>query len=234
MALITDLFELKKVLEIDPQNTQHDAAIWLWIEQATSVIEEYIGRQLTFRSRTEYYGGTDSQKLVLRHRPVHVTPTIQVWVDRGGFFGQASGAFASTTELTYGTDFSLQTDNDDGTQSRCGILVRNRTYWDKNWYRQTGYLSPYRSQSFGTIKVIYSGGYTVDNLPAGFRLAADLLIARFRYLYPLGVPLSSESYEERSISLGQGGGGGKSEKSYMFGLIAPFLNNYRNFYWGPS
>lgn len=224
MPTITDIRELKSELEIDPSDTSEDKKLMFLIEQASKWIEEYLGRAngLFYRSRTEYYGGTNTQKLLLKARPVYIDPTIQVFVDWNGFFGSTSGAFAANTELTYGEDFCLQIDQVDGVSSRSGILLRMRNVWERPNQRQGGYLSPFVGQNYGSIKVVYSAGYTIDELPANFRLACNLLVAKLRQVLPLGQELNSESYEDRSVGYLQ------PYKNSLMTLAAPLISTYRN------
>ena len=221
--LLTDIRELKTILEIDPDNKAEDVKLNFLVEQASKLIEEYLNRPgLSFNSRTEYYNGTGSQQLLLRSRPVYTTPTIQVFIDEHGFYGSTSGSFdPQLCQLNYGTDFCLKIDQDDGT-SRSGILVRLHSFWPRPGVRQQGYLSPFIGTSFGAIKIIYSAGYTVDNLPAPFRLACNALVARMRYLLPLAMELKSESYEDRAITVAT------EQKDYLMAIVKPMLVFYRN------
>ena len=223
MPMLTDLSELKKYLEISVDDHSEDANILLYIDVATNWIEEILGRTgLFYKQRTEYYPGTGTQKLLLKSRPVFTTPTIQCFVDEAGYFGSTSGAFdAQNTQLTYGDDFCLQIDQDDGT-SRSAILVRIGDYWPQPYVRSRGYLSPFEGGAFGNVKVVYSAGYTVDSLPAVFRAAANVLVAGIRYVMPLGMPLASESYEERSMTILV------DRKGYLTGLVKPLISSYRN------
>lgn len=217
----SSLDQLKVMLDIQLADTSEDTKLLFLIEQASSIIEEFLGRPgIMFKERTEYYAGTGTNQLTLRSRPVYTTPTIQVWVDEGANWGTNSGAFASTTSLTWGTDFSLQIDQDDGT-SRCGVLVRNNSVWPRPWTRKRGYLSPYVGEDQGSVKVVYSAGYTVDNLPGAFRLACNLLIMKLRAIMPFGWQITSEGYEERSVSY-------NVPSEDLFSLIRPILWTYRN------
>ncbi len=224
MSPLTDLVELKTLLEIDPDNTAEDRKLYFLIDVASDWIAELLNRPgLFFKSRTEIYNGTGTAFLPLKSRPVYTTPTIQVYVDRSGYFGSASGAFTpSQTQLQYGNDFALRTDNEDNTQSRCGLLINLNGVWDKPYYRKQGFLSPYIGHDTGSIKVVYSGGYTVDNLPSPLRHACNLLVARLRYVWPLGVELNSDSFEERNISVVT------SEKEKLLTLVKPMIMTYRN------
>jgi len=220
--IYSDIGEVKSLLNIDPSDTIEDKNILFYIEWASRIIEEYLNRPgLTYASRTEYYGGSGTQKLLLKSRPVFVNPTIQVFLDEGGFYGSVSGAFTqSDSQLTYGVDFCL--DTLDGISSRSGILIRTHDFWPKPAIRQQGYLSPFIGQGFGAIKVIYTAGYTVDTLPPQFRAAADLLVSKLRYVFPLGVELGGESYEDRSISVVA------NQKGYLMSLVKPLLFTFRN------
>lgn len=215
-----DLQQIKSLLAIDPADTLEDKNILFYAEWATSIIEEYLDRpDLSLKQRTEYYGGTGTQQLQLRSRPVYTTPPIQVYIDDNGFFGQNSGSFQGSG-LQFGSDFCLWAL--DGVSSRNGILVRSHDIWPLPAIRQQGYLSPFVGMGFGNVKVIYTAGYTVDNLPSQFRLAASLLVSKLRYIFPLGVELGGESYEDRSISVVV------NQKGYLMSLVKPLLFAYRN------
>ena len=225
-VLFTDIRELKKVLDIPSDDTQEDAALSLYIEQASSWLSELLNRNgMDYKTRTEYYRGTATQKLLLRSRPVY-TQGLVVNVDQTGYYGSSSGAFADTTQYTYGVDYCLQIDQEDGT-SRCGILLRINDVWWKPSARQRGLLSPFLVPDLGSIRVTYTAGYTVDNLPAIFRTACNLLVAKLRYLFPLGMELGSDGYEEKSIGMVA------ERKDYLLALVKPMLLPYfRNFTLG--
>lgn len=220
--LFSDLNEAKAILEIDPCNKAEDKKLTFILEWVSSLIEEILNRpNMSKKERTEYYQGTGSQKLLLRSRPVFTTPDIQLWLHEGGHYGSTSDAFGTGTLLTYGSDYFLKIDQEDGT-SRSGILFRLNNFWPKPSIRQGGYLSPFVWEDTGSIKVTYTAGYTVDSLPTVFRMACNLLIARMRYILPLGLELSSEHYEERSIAiLG-------NQRRYLTSLVASMLLPYRN------
>lgn len=183
-----------------------------------------LDRKISKKSRTEYYNGTGTKKLLLRHRPVFLTPTISVNVDESGSFGQPTDAFGSGGELTYGADFSIKPDQEDGT-SREAILYRLTGYWPKRSVREVGTLSPFLGESAGTIKVIYTAGYTTDTLPADLRMAFMLLVGRLRGIFPLGVELTSDNLEERSLSPVT------NVKTKLLDLIRPVVLSRRNWKW---
>lgn len=224
--IMTDLRELKLVLEIDPNNTVEDAKLSLFIMWATDIIEGFLNRPgLTYRTRTEYYGGTGTQKILLRNRPVYLDPVPQVWIDENGFFGSASGAFSSDqSEQTFGTDFCLDAPNANE-PSLSGILIRINNLWPKPSARQQGLLSPFLTQSFGNVKVTYTGGYTVDTLPGDFRMAAVALVTKMRGFFPVGFELSSDSEPDKNISILA------ERKDYLTALTKSMLWRYRNWRW---
>lgn len=225
--LWSDLLEIKVLLGLDPGNTAQDSKLLI----LNTVVGEWLGEWLNrpgfdLKARTEYYDGTGTQNLLLRSRPVYTTPTVQVFADSNGNWGSTSGSFdTATTELVYGDDFALRLDPGEEGRSRSGILVRLNAYWDKPSVRQRGLLSPFIGQANGNVKVVYTAGYTVDSLPAQLRMAANLLVARLNYVWPLGVELGSESYEERSLSIIT------SQKSALFVLVKPMIWSFRNLRW---
>lgn len=223
--IYSDLRELKKVLEIDPADFSEDIKLNFILEHVSSWIEELLNRKFTLQSRTEYYKGTGTQKLLLRARPVFTTPAIQVYQDYSGHYGAPTGSFDPVTSpMIYGTDFSLQIDQEDGS-SRSAILIKHNSFWFKPTLRSNNLLSPYVGEDTGSYKIIYTAGYTVDTLPAVFRMATNLLVARLRQLLPLGTELGSESYEDRSISMVN------SEKDKLLVTVKPMLMNFRNWHW---
>lgn len=220
--LWTDLRELKTMLDIDPANKSQDVKLGFLVEQASAWIEEILNRPgMSYKARTEYYKGTGTHRLLLRSRPVFTSPTIAVYVDSSGYYGSATGAFDSTTALTYGTDFFLEIDQEDGT-SRSGILRKVSGFWPKPMVRSPGYLTPYVQEDTGSIKVTYTAGFTVDSLPAQLRTACNLLMARMNYIFPLGVELNSDGYEERSLGVVT------SEREKLLALVKPMILSFKN------
>lgn len=219
--LYTDLRELKKVLEIDPDKTDEDSKLLFFIEYASDIIESILDRPgLSYKQRTEFYCGTGTQKLLLKSRPVFLPMT--VLVDEGGFYGSTTNAFDPTIcTLEYGRDYFLRIDQEDGS-SRSAILYRLRAAWPKPAYRQQGWLSPYIGPDFGSIKITYTAGYTVDTLPAAFRYACNLLVAKMRGLLPVGMEMSSESYQDRSMAFAP------NQRDYLMSLAKPHILLYRN------
>lgn len=223
--ILTDLRELKTILEIDPDDVQEDTKLNLLIEQAAEWIGEIINRpNLLYKLRTEYYDGNGTNRLLLNARPVFPA-TMSIWEDEYGNFGSTSGAFSSNTALVYGEDFALQIDDENGL-SRSGIVFRIKDVWPISWTRGRGLLAPYPVQCQGCIKVQYGAGYTIDTLPSVFRTACNTLVAKMRSFYPLGMQVTSEGYEELSMSFSE------DQKSYLTGLVKGLVFPYRNYAFG--
>ncbi len=199
---LSDIREVKKLLSIDPGNIAGDAQLLFLIEQATDWIEEVLNRSLFYAARSEFYAGSGSQKLLLRSRPVYLQPAPPVvYLDECAYYGSATGSFdPNTSQLTYGKDYALELDSEDGTSSRSGILIRINDYWPKPTVREAGWLSPFIGDSFGVLKIVYTAGYSLDNLPATFRFALTYLVAKMRNMIPLGMMTTGEGYEERAVS----------------------------------
>ena len=228
--LLTDIIELRKILEIEEGDVSESLKLNFFIEQASSWIEEYLNRgDLGKKARTEYYSGTTTQNLMLRSRPVYLDPLPVVYVDINGFWGQASNSFTNPA-LTYGTDFCLNMEESpDGASSRSGILVRMNAVWERPWVRaatmQYTTLTPYIGQGTGNVKVTYTAGWTTDTVPAMLRHACDTLVARMRHMFPMGLEFTSENYEDRSQSWAG------TQKDYLMALVKPILFGFRNRKW---
>lgn len=233
--LLTDLVEVKTVMEIDIGDKSEDIALNFYIEQISSWIQEWLNRDLELKTRTEFYSGTGTQRLCLKSRPVF-PDSLSVYVDGSAYYGSAPNAFDPTASLlTYGQDYFIEIDtvNFDPltnsplpSTSRSGVLVRIKDVWPRPTARVAGLLSPFLTRDYGSIKVTYEAGYTADTLPAVIRSAANLGVARMRYIFPLGMEIGSESYEERSISLVT------ERKNYIMALIYPMIWSHRNWNWG--
>ncbi len=222
--LYTDLREMKAILEIDPDNTSEDVNLNFFNEWASAWFEEWINRPILRRERTEYYNGTGTQKINLKSRPVYSTPTPACVIDDNGAFGTSSGAFTGTA-LVWGTDFTLWFDNQEDGSCRNGILLRLNNVWPNRAVRVPGLLSPFTEKGVGNIRITYTAGYTVDTLPAQLRMSMNLLIAKMRFIFPLGLDLTSDSYEERSLSWAN------QNKTYFLSLVNPLWFPYRNWRW---
>lgn len=223
--LLSDLRELKTMLDIEQDDTIEDRKLLFLLGRASSWIEEVLGRKFGVAQRTEFYSGTGTQQLCLKNRPVfrNANNVLKVWEDEGGFYGSPDGSFDDDTSLlTYGTDYCLEFDQDDPTKSRSGILIRIGDFWPRPAVRERGLLSPYTGPAFGNVKVQYVAGYTPDTMPLLIRDACNGLVARMRNLYPVGAVLSSEGYEGRSLSYHV-----DDAKSFLMSPVIRQLANFR-------
>lgn len=223
--LLTDLREVKAILEIDNDDTSEDKTLTFYAEWASDWIEELLNRPLSYKSRTEYYNGTGTTQLLLRARPVE-TSGLTVNVDEAGLYGSAPNAFTGT-DLVYGTDYCLDlTVVDDSGNSVSGILLRSNNLWPKPSARQVGWLSPFMVPSQGNVKVTYTAGYKPETLPSSLRHACALLVSRIRYMFPLGMELTHENYIDRGIGIST------SQRNYILGPVLPLILRFRNWRWG--
>ena len=107
------------------------------------------------RKFTEFYKGTGNRELLLRQRPVQSVAS--AYLDQGGYFGEASDAFAAATLLTEGEDFVLEL-NQAGL-SASGILYRIGGGWPAILSIPGGQLTGIQQSSLGNIKVTYTAGF---------------------------------------------------------------------------
>lgn len=114
---------------------------------------------------------------------------LEAWLDTGARFGDAAGAFASSSRLYLGLDYELRRDADDGTSSNSGVLRRLGggpallPLWDgPSWagYQPgrgslTARRAPCWPYTHGGLKVVYTAGYSVTDTPADLRQAVHQL-----------------------------------------------------------
>ncbi|MBD3404570.1 MAG: hypothetical protein GF411_00365 [Candidatus Lokiarchaeota archaeon] len=176
MAHIVDISEVLLSIGLGASATDEERGmVQLGLVQAEAAIRKYIGYDPTFAIRTEYYPikdvGTNyslrrfeasesiayerrvseaaTSQLQLRHIPIRNTTVPRVWIDYDGRFGKRSGAFANSSEKTFGEDFWPQYDSndDDGVSIGYDGIIRSIGLWP---------TEP------GSVKVTYAAGYTSD------------------------------------------------------------------------
>lgn len=160
---------------------------------------------------TEYYSGTGTRDLVLRHSPV--TAVASVYLDSGGYFGDGTNAFASTTLLTAGSDYVLVKD-DGSSGSAVGILRRiggvsgvslnDEWHWQPREHGRGNTLSaaraPFWPMGTGNLKVTYTAGFTI--VPDDIQMAIWQMVSFVKAGAKYGGQLpGSESLGEYSYSL---------------------------------
>lgn len=124
------------------------------------------------------------------------------WLDRTGFYGAGNNAFAALARLNPGVDFLVVPDQADGT-SLSGILERLNGIWPAAVEFNRGLLAPSMVPAKGCLKLTYTHGFQVGQVPADLVLAVHLVAANLRSMRR-GAPLNSESYDGYSYSLGRG------------------------------
>lgn len=165
-------------------------------------VKRYCGRDFVYRAtQTEYYDGTGTQELALNRFPV-VVNSVTVYEDYGGYYGQASGAFAASTQLTSGSDFAVPITPTWGDGlNHSGIIKRIGRVWPYQHVRPIGHLSYGKRQGVpGAVKVTYTAGYQL--MPHALKRAVWDLTTIMAELAPSGRLYQSESGEGYSYSQG--------------------------------
>lgn len=168
------------------------------------------------RRLTEYYKGTGTPELVLLERPVQSITSI--YEDDTGYYGQGSGAFASTTLLTEGSDYALDLKN--AAISLSGIVVRLGGVWANVTARGAGLLGAEPLPGRGNLKVTYTAGYT--EIPADITLAIHQMVAEIRVSGPVGGGLTGEHMDYYSYSRASA-----AEQALMLTSAKALLRSYR-------
>lgn len=193
MALTT-VAAVKTYLKIS--DSSEDTFLTAVLAYADALIKRYLNQNIESATYTEYYSGNGTRHIRLRQRPV--TSITSVYLDSGGYFGTGTDAFASTTLLTAGTDYTIVKDQSDGS-SKSGLLERLNGMWPQVAVRTVGMLTPAYENNRGNIKVTYVGGYS--SIPDDLVFAEILTVANIRFMQPHGARLQSEGYEDYNYSL---------------------------------
>lgn len=140
---------------------------------------------------------------------------VAAWLDVQAYGGQRQGAFADSTHLWPGSDFTL--DLDGAAQGKSGLLVRlgggtspfTSVDWPYGWPGITGRrgrlttrLAPaWPSGSPGCLRVVYLAGYAADAIPDDLELATRLVAVWLaKFASEGGMAVSSTSYEGFSVA----------------------------------
>lgn len=170
------------------------------LAEVDAAVKSHVGWNPEQATYTEYYDGPPTNELPLKNTPV-ITTGLRVWLDEGGLYGQASGAFAAETELTIGTHFYLKLDGPGAAYSLSGLLVRVDGPWSRRYARHAGRLAAFPAAGRGAVKVTYTGGYAT--VPRDIELAVHQLAALVRAGRAYGQAVASEGYEGYSVSFRQ-------------------------------
>jgi len=111
------------------------------------VVWEVEGSQAIQRNRASVIG----DELQLKHIPIRDTPAIDLRIDFDGRFGTSASAFPTETKKTEGVDFWPSYDGIDSSSNKLCLdgIIRSVGRWPS---------SP------GSIKIVYTAGYTVAEL----------------------------------------------------------------------
>jgi hypothetical protein len=151
------------------------------VPQVESAIKKYLGfnpeRVVYAGTTAEYLSGTGHERLQLR-KGLPVISIQNLYEDNGGYFGQLSGGFASSSLLTRGSDYILEYTDvlDDGTNvSLSGHVLKIgafTTVRPEQWL-PTHYGKWPMGQ--GNIKVEYTAGWST--LPGNIVLATNIAVS---------------------------------------------------------
>lgn len=195
--MLGSLDALKTLLGIT--STTQDTLLEQLLAAASESIKRYTHRDLEAGLYTEYQDGNGCRDLILRQRPV--TSIASLWEDPKGAYGDAPGAFPSSTLLTAGVDYVLVRDGPGG-RSDCGLIRKLRptglTWWPVAFGGMQGgtlfggSLGPGWSRGIGSVKISYAAGFS--SIPDDLSEACNQLAAWLKRSSPLGgVALSSEN-----------------------------------------
>lgn len=202
MALIT-LTEYKVTARVS--GTSQDVYLQRMIDYATAYLKRYTKQYLEAQTSVfEYHKPRNVPFIHVRERPLRSVTNL--WYDPTAVFGQASGAFASTTLQTAGTDYYIEYDQSTAsaapTVSRSGCIRFLAGQGIGSLYYRAGYLNPELQPAAGTIKVEYNSGFTT--IPDDLKLACSMMVRALTGSFPYGGwSLQSESTNHYSYSLGE-------------------------------
>jgi hypothetical protein len=177
-----------------------DARLAVLVSAASAAVEKYCQRTFLSASYTEYYSGTNTQRLALRRRPVSAVTSVKL--DSNGQFGLVAGSFGSTTTLTAGVDYSLDVDQGSAVSSS-GVLFRINGVWPM--IARAGV--PHRvnvevSPAFGNLLVAYTAGFAA--VPEDVKYAAAMVVQQMRISLRHGGMLQSETIGDYAYRLADG------------------------------
>jgi hypothetical protein len=193
MAL-TNRNAVKAQAGISSSDTSRDTQIDLLISGVTSLVKQQLNRDIEAADYTEYYSGDNSPFLLLRQFPVNSITAI--YYDNAAYFGDAPGAFDTSTLLTSGVDYSLM----DGLNGKGGqgIVRRVGSIWYGRPSRRVGTVENLQPIDMGNIKVVYNAGYTI--IPAAILMGVNMLISQLVMQASAGGGASSMSYEDAGVT----------------------------------
>lgn len=216
MSQLTTLNSVKNMAGIALTDTSKDQQYTALISAISSAVQNSIHRNLALQSYTDYYSPTGDAILQLRNMPIG--SVTRVCVDPNGNYGETSGAFPASMDLVQGVDYSIMAGRDGIGSSGC--LRRINGYWYKYKTWAPGKVAPQISADNGSILVQYTAGYSP--IPAAIALAVNQAIIEAANRMINGGPVSSQSYEDASMSFF-----GPEQLLKVFGSIQSVLSYYK-------
>lgn len=213
-------------------STADDLRLQGILDEASETVAAYCRRRFLQQTYTEYLGGTNAPNLLLKQAPI-AYGSVSVWLDpTGRFDDNPAGAFASSTLLTLGTDYSMVWDGTLGDESeaadstkvcKSGLIRRISSVWPGAVRLDSG-LTGQMVPGSGNIKVTYTAGWTMATIPRAVAGAVCDVATTIERASPYGGLLNSESWQGYSYSLANSATGGKYPQ---IGSVLQRLNRYR-------
>ena len=176
-----------------------DDKLTAMLRGAEDAVRAHCGRKETdgFESKSRTYYSPLSElgttRIALPERPV--TAVTSVHIDSTGYFGVPSGAFASDTEQTSGTQYVLELD--DGVSSASGVIIKLPGILGGSATAPSSQASVWPTYT-GGVKIVYTGGYVPRpnasaTMPRLLEMAVMTLFRECWVTSKEGMPLESES-----------------------------------------
>jgi len=176
-----------------------DDKLTTMLRGAEDAVRAHCGRDLTdgFESKSRTYyppmAELGTTRIALPERPV--TAVTSVHIDATGYFGVPSGAFASDTEQTNGTQYVLELD--DGVSSASGVIIKLPGILGGSATAPSSQASVWPTYT-GGVKIVYTGGYVPRpnasaTMPRLLEMAVMTLFRECWVTSKEGMPLESES-----------------------------------------
>jgi len=210
-----------------------------YIVGAIKVCDRYIGRELYSQSRTGYFDGPRSAELPL---PSPLTAVASVYLDYGGYGGQAPNAFPAESALTQGVDYYADYNRSMLTLLRASSGFRvgfGSGEMPRGPYSGRGLVGRLWEVGWGgvpgSVKVTYTSGYTTA--PEDLLLAVSQVAAwTAAYTETGGVANQSVTVIDTTESSGGGMAVVDALRGGMpaLGSARQILDSYRGVRWGST
>ena len=176
-----------------------DDKLTAMLRGAEDAVRAHCGRDLTdgFESKSRTYyppmAELGTTRIALPERPV--TAITSIHIDSTGYFGVPSGAFASDTEQTSGTQYVLEME--DGTTSSSGVVIKLPGILGGSATAPSSQASVWPTYT-GGVKIVYTGGYVPRpnasaTMPRLIEMAVCTLFREIWVTSKEGMPLESQA-----------------------------------------